>query len=203
MNLYTGTPCVLRETAGGLERVAIEDELLKSREIFLTEEVTADSMSSLLKQLMFLNRESPDEEITLYINSPGGSVDSGLPVYDYIKAMPAPIKTVCIGLAASMGAILFLAADKREMLPHARLMIHDPSHGAGSLAGMKPAELGEQLAALKKVQKVLCEAIAEATGQTEKWVLNKTKTDTFFTAEEAVKFGLATKIITKGDCKNE
>ena len=197
MSLFSNSPCVLRETAGGLERIAIEDEMLKSREIFLTGEVTADSMNSLLKQLMFLNRESPDEEITLYVNSPGGSVDSGLPVYDYIKSMSAPIKTVCVGLAASMGAILFLAAGKREMLPHARLMIHDPSHGAGSLAGMKPAQLGEQLAALKKVQKELCDAIVEATGQSEKWVLNKTKTDTYFTAEEAVKNGLATKIITK------
>ena len=191
------TPCIIRETASGLNRVPIEDEMMRSREIFLTGEVDAESMGSLLKQLMFLNHESPDEEITLYINSPGGEVDSGFAVYDYIKVMPAPLRTVCVGLAASMGAILFLAAQKREMFPHSKIMIHDPAPGGGSLAGMKPAQLEDYLSSLKKVQKVLGDTIASATGQTRKWVLTKTKKDTYFDADEALKYGLATKIITE------
>ena len=190
-------PYIIKENAHGLDAVSIETELFKSREIFLTDTVDADSMNDVIKQLMYLNREAPDKEITLYINSPGGEVSSGLAVYDYMKMMQAPIRTVCIGTAASMGAILFLAGDRREMLPHSRLMIHDPAPGGGSMQGMKPAQMEEQLGSLRKVQKVLCGLIAETTGQSLKAVRNKTKKDSFFDAEEAVSFGLATSIIDK------
>lgn len=195
MPIFNQTPLIIKETARGLQSVRIEDELLKSREIFLVEPVTSDSMNSLMKQLMFLNKEDPDKEITLYINSPGGEVTSGLAVYDYMKMMKAPIRTVCTGMAASMGSILFLAGDKREMLPHTEIMIHDPSYGNASMSGAKPAEIAEHLTALKKTQKVLCEIIAEATGKSLKSVRSKTRRDSFFKAEEALEFGLATRII--------
>lgn len=195
MTMYNQTPLITKETAHGISSVSIADELLKSREIFLTEEVNPDTMNSILQQLMYLNRENPDEEITLYINSPGGEVRSGLVVYDYLRLMRAPIRTVCVGTAASMGAILFLAGNKREMFPHAQLMIHDPAPGGGSMTGMKPAQLEEHLRSLKKVQKILCDLIAKTSGQPVKKVLEKTQVDSFFDAQEAVDFGLATSII--------
>ena len=195
MNIIETTPYIIKETARGLERISIEDEMLTSREIFLTSPVDAASMNSVMKQLMYLNKSSPDEEITLYINSPGGEVTSGLAVYDYIRMMKAPVRTVCTGLAASMGAILFLAGDKREMLPHTQIMIHDPSFGNASISGAKPAQIAEQLTSLKKTQKTLCDIIAEVTGKSLKAVQSKTRKDSFFGAEEALDYGLATKII--------
>lgn len=192
MNL---TPNIIKETSRGIDCIRLEDELLKSREIFLTETVNAETMDGLLKQLMYLNKEAPEEEITLYINSPGGEVRSGIAVYDYMKMMQAPIRTVCIGTAASMGAILFLAGDRREMLPHSQLMIHDPAPGGGSMQGMKPAQMEEHLKSLKKVQKVLCEIISETTGRSLEEVQNITQNDSYFDAEEAIEFGLATTII--------
>lgn len=195
MNNFETTPFIIKETARGLQSIRIEDELMRSREIFLVEPVTSDSMNSLMKQLMFLNKEEPDKEITLYINSPGGEVSSGLAVYDYMKLMKAPIRTVCTGIAASMGAILFLAGDKREMLPHTEIMIHDPSFENASISGAKPAEISERLTVLKKTQRVLSEIISETTGKSLKAVQNKTRKDSFFKAEEALEFGLATGII--------
>lgn len=193
----TYKPDIIKETAHGIDTVRIEDELLKTREIFLTDAVDADSMNDIIKQLMYLNRTSPTKEITLYINSPGGEVSSGLAVYDYMKMMEAPIRTVCIGTAASMAAVLFLAGDRREMLPHSQLMIHDPAIGGSSAANMNPAQMEERLKMLKKVQKILCDVIAEATGQPLKNVQNKTKCDSYFDAEEAIAFGLATAKVEK------
>ena len=191
------TPNILKETARGIDCIRIEDELLKSREIFLTDAVDAESMNSLFKQLLFLVRDDPTGEITLYINSPGGEVRSGLAVYDFRKMVRTPIRTVCVGTAASMGAILFLAGTKREMLPHAQLMIHDPAPGGGSMEGMKPAQMAERLKSLQKVQTVLCDLIAETTGHTSEEVQALTCNDTYFDAKEAVAFGLATAIATE------
>lgn len=195
MPIIPTPPSILKEGAHGIDHVRLEDELLQDREIFLSSIVDSYTMNGLLKQLMYLNKTAPEEEITLYINSPGGEVDSGLAVYDYMKMMKAPLRTVCVGTAASMGAILFLAGDRREMFPHSQLMIHDPAPSGGSMAGMKPDEMAEQLKSLKKVQKILCETIAETTGKPMKEVQAKTRKDSFFDAKEAVEFGLATKII--------
>lgn len=191
---FIETPKIVKEGAHSSMCINIEDELLQNREIFLTDSVDTKSMESLIKQLMYLYKEAPDKEITLYINSPGGEVQSGLAVYDFMKLIKAPIKTVCIGTAASMGAILFLAGDKREMMPNAQVMIHDPAP-ANSINGLKPAEISERLTDLKKVQKVVCDIISKTTGKTDKEVRNKTRKDSFFNAKEALDFGLATNII--------
>lgn len=189
------TPNIIKESSRGYDLVCIEDELLQSREVFLTSGVDSASMDSLIKQLMYLYREDPEKEITLYINSLGGEVQSGLAVYDFMKLIKAPIRTVCIGTAASMGAILFLAGDRRSMMPNSRVMIHDPAPGGGSLSGMKPAAIEEKLAELKKTQKITVDIIKRTTGKTEKAVRSKTRKDSFFDAKEAVEFGLATDII--------
>lgn len=122
---------------------------------------------------------------------------SGLALFDYIKLMRAPVNTVCIGTAASMGAILFLAGRKRQMYPHTRIMIHDPAYGQGTMAGKKSHELKHQLDKLNETREALATIIAEATGKTIDEIYEVTADDTFFSSKEAIEFGLATEIIKK------
>lgn len=191
------TPRLINETARGYELFTLEDSFFCERKIFLTSMIDADSSNELIKQLIYLNQQNPKEEITLYINSPGGEVTSGLAVYDCIRMMKAPVRTVCTGMAASMGSILFLAGDKREMLPHTKIMVHDPAFGSRDIGGMKPLEIQKEVDDLMNVREILCEIIAERTGRAKEEVYEKTKIDSYFRAEEAVEFGLATAVITK------
>lgn len=188
---------ILKETVRGIETVQIEDELLRGREIFLTREVDAQSSGELIKQLMYLEREDSEKEITLYINSPGGEVISGLAVYDYIQFMKAPLRTVCLGTAASMGAILFLAGEKREMFLHTRLMIHDPSYSHRDIGGRKPHEIQHELDKLNETREALARIIADKTKKSMEEIYEVTADDTYYSAKEAVDFGLATGIIGK------
>ena len=186
---------IIKETVRGIDIVDLEDELLQSREIFLTGGVDANTTNELIKQLMYLEREDDEAEITLYINSPGGEVTSGLAVYDYMTLMKAPIRTVSIGTAASMGALLFLAGDKRQMLPHTRIMIHDPSYSNADMSGKKPHEIQHELDKLNETRQIIAQIISEKTGKTLEEVYEVTANDTSYNAEEALKFGLATEII--------
>ena len=185
---------IIKESSRGYDCIPIEDELFLKRKIFLTKPVDASTMDSLIKQLLYLSSEEPEKEITIYINSPGGEVQSGLAAYDLLKLIKAPITTVCIGEAASMGAILFLAGDRRVVLPHSSIMIHDPAPGGGDMKGMKPDEMEEKLFNLKKSRDRLCGIIAEATGKSVKQIMKKTCRDSFFTADEALEYGLATEM---------
>lgn len=198
------TPLILKETAKGIQTVRPEDELYASRKLFLVGEVSSESMTALLMQLMCLEEDECTDEITLYINSPGGEVKSGLSVYDYIRQMKTPVRTVCIGTAASMGSILFLAGDKREMYPHSELMIHDPSTQVGSYE--KPEQLRTRLESLVEVSRSLAEIISERSGMDIEEVNRLTKTDTYYNAQAALKSGLATSIIntnTKEEINND
>ncbi len=183
---------LIKESVRGLEKLDAEDILMTARKIFLTEQVDRMSCDDLLKKLMALNEDDPNEPITLYINSPGGDVYSGLAVYDYIRIMPAPLITVCVGMAASMGALLFLAGEKRLVMPHSRIMIHDPSFSSGQFGGMKPHELQRIADDLKSVRDVTARVIADVTGKRINQILKVTKDDTYYSAEEAIDFGLAT-----------
>lgn len=189
---------ILHETMRGIDRVCLDDEMMKNRKIFFTGKVTGKSANELIKQLMYLEEAGCGEEITLYINSPGGEVTSGLAVYDVIRLMESPVNTVCVGMAASMGAILFLAGGHRSMLPHTRLMIHDPSYGGGSIGEKKPHEIRRELDKLNETRTALAEIIAEKTGKSVEEIYKVTAEDTYYSAEEALAFGLATGIITKG-----
>lgn len=191
-------PNILEETSRGIQAIGIEDSLLKTREIFLTTEINSDSSADLLKQLIYLERVDEEKPITLYISSPGGEVTSGLAVYDYIRMMKSKVITVCIGTAASMGAILFLAGDERKMLPHTKIMIHDPSYGNASMGGMKPLEIRDRLDGLMQSRKILAEIIAERSGMNLKKVYEKTRRDSFLNAKEAIKIGIATEILERG-----
>lgn len=192
-------PNLIRESVRGMESLTPEDLLFTNREIFLTTGVDSDTSNKLIKQLMILEKLDNTAEITLYINSPGGEVVSGLAVYDYIQLMQAPVRTVCIGTAASMGAILFLAGQKREMLAHTRLMIHDPAYGGGDMAGKKPHELQAYVDKLKQSQEIIAGIIAEKTGKSLEEIYEKTREDSYFNAQEAIDYGLATGIV---DCTN-
>lgn len=188
-------PGITTETCRGLERYPIEDVLFQRREIHCVGEVDPTLAYSLIAQLRYLQHLDPEGEITLFINSPGGEVSSGLAIYDIMQAVACPIRTVCVGLAASMGALLFAAGDRREILPHGRVMIHDPalSGGAGG-----PALALERISKdLMKTRQTTAEILAKHTGRTLKEIYKKTAADTYFNAQEAVAFGLADNIIDR------
>lgn len=184
---------VLKASVRGTDLIPLEDMLLEESEVFLVDEITPKSANLLIQKLMYLDSKDLGE-ITLYINSPGGEVISGLAVYDYIKIMKSPVKTVCIGDAASMGAIIFLAGEKREMLPHTRILIHDPSYGHLDVSGKKPHEIQRGVDSLNKVRETLAEIISKKTNKSLDEIYGITAEDNYFTAEEAMEFGLATEI---------
>lgn len=188
-------PMIVRETSGGPYVCQIQDEMLKHREIECVGEINAESVYSLVRQLRYLYREDPSGEITLYINSPGGEVDSGLALYDVMKAISCPVRTVCLGTAASMGAVLFAAGDKRDILPHGKVMIHDPLISGG--VGGSALHLQDISKGLMKTRETVCRILAQQTGKTLQEIYRKTAKDTYFSAEEAVAFGLADRIIEK------
>ncbi len=186
----------LKETSRGLERFTAADELLRSRKLFFTEEVTPESSNELIQYLICLEEKDEKEPITIYINSPGGEVVSGLAAYDTIRTLKCPVNTVCIGTAASMGSILFLAGEKRSMLPHTKIMIHDPL--ISGLSGSKKAlELEKEAKQLLETREVIGKIIAERSGRKIREVYAKTKEDCFLTAQEALEFGIATEIVER------
>ena len=188
-------PMILKETSEGLFRCEIQDEMLTHREIEVVGDINAESVYSIIRQLRYLEREDADAEITMFINSPGGEVSSGLALYDVMKAISCPIRTVCIGTAASMGAVLFVAGNKRDLLPHARVMIHDPliSGGIGGSA-LQLKSISEHLL---HTRKTMAKILAQHTGKTIDEIYNKTSNDTYFYGEEAVEFGLADRVVDK------
>ena len=184
---------IIRESSCGYHLIPIQDEMLSHREVELVGEVDADSANALIRQLRYLQREDPGAWVTLYINSPGGSVDSGMALYDVMQAVSCPIRTVCVGLAASMAALLFVSGTERDMLPHSRLMIHDPLILQTGGSALKLKAVSDDL---METRQIIARVIAEHSGKTMEEVLAKTASASFFRAEEAVSFGLADRIIT-------
>lgn len=191
---------IIRESSRGYDLISIQDEMLAHRELELAGEVDADSANALIRQMRYLQRQDPDAEITLYINSPGGGVDSGLALYDVMQAISCPIRTVCVGLAASMAALLFIAGDRRDMLPHSRLMIHDPLIVQTGGSALRLKAVSDDL---METRRITASVIAEHAGRSLEEILEKTASDCFFRAEEAVAFGLADHIITRFAEENE
>lgn len=192
MNYIVNTPNIIKETSNGPFACSIQDDMLLRREIECVGEINADSVNSLIRQVRHLASQDPEGEITIYINSPGGEVASGLALYDVMKAVKCPIRTVCVGTAASMGALLFASGDQREMLPHAKVMIHDPLiHSTGGSA----LKLKNMSDSLMETRESLAQILANQTGKTLDEIFEKTEEDSWFTAQEAVDFGLADRII--------
>lgn len=200
MNTYL-TPAIIKETSNGYFQLSLLDELLSKREIYCLGEINDSSASSLILQLKYLEQVGPKEEITLYINSPGGSVADGLALYDIMQNLSCPIHTICMGTAASFGAILFLSGDKREILPHSKIMIHDPLIAGSGLTGSATL-LHTKIDSLMETRTILANIIAKHTGKTVEEIYEKTATDTWFTATEAIEFGLADNIIINKEKEN-
>lgn len=188
------TPNIIRETCEGTACIPLRDELFRHREIYCTGEIDAETANSIIVQLHFLALEDPEKEITLYINSPGGEVSSGLAVYDAMQAVSCPVKTVCIGMAASMAALLFAAGARREMLPHGRVLIHDPLIAGGGIQG-SALKIDSVARDLMQTRDTVGKILARHTGHSLEEVLEKTATDCYFSASEAVAWGLADCII--------
>ena len=183
-----------RETSNGLCLVGIYDRLLQERKLIFTDEVNAASANELIAHLLALEMEDKAKPVTLYINSPGGEVASGLAVYDAIRELSAPVDCVCIGTAASMASIIFLAGRNRIMYEHTKIMIHDPLI-SGSVGTKKALELEKEAERLMETRKLLADIISERTGRTMKEVLEKTGEDCYMDAEEAMSFGIATGVV--------
>ena len=186
-------PSIIRETNQGFFRLSLADEMLAHREVECAGSIDTESAYSLCCQLRYLQREDPSREITFFLNSPGGEVRSGLAVYDVMQGISCPIRTVCLGQAASMAAVLFAAGNRRDILPHAQVMIHDPliSNGVGGSA-MNVYTISQNLL---NVRETLGRILAGHTGRTLEEIYEKTAHDTIFNAREAVEFGLADRVI--------
>lgn len=188
-------PYVIEQTSRGGERsYDIYSRLLKERIIFLGDEVNDQTASLVVAQLLFLESEDPNKDIQLYINSPGGSVTAGMAIYDTMNYVKCDVSTICIGLAASMGAFLLSsgAKGKRFALPNAEVMIHQPSGGAKGQA----TEIQIVAENILKTKKKLNEILAANTGQTVEKITEDTERDNFMSAEEAKEYGLIDEIVT-------
>lgn len=188
-------PIVVEQTARGERSYDIYSRLLKDRVIFLTGPVEDNMANLIVAQMLFLESENPDKDIHLYINSPGGSVTAGLSIYDTMQFIQPDVSTMCIGQAASMGAMLLAggAKGKRLALPHARMMIHQPSGGAQGQA----SDIEIQANEIIKIRKRLNVLLAEHTGQPEETIARDTERDKFMGADEALKYGLVDKVIQR------
>lgn len=187
-------PYVVEQTSRGGERsYDIYSRLLKERIIFLSDEVNDQTASLVVAQLLFLESEDPNKDIQLYINSPGGSVTAGMAIYDTMNYVKCDVSTICIGLAASMGAFLLSsgAKGKRYALPNAEVMIHQPSGGAKGQA----TEIQIVAENILKTKKKLNEILAANTGQTVEKIAQDTERDNFMSAEEAKEYGLVDDIV--------
>ena len=187
-------PYVVEQTGHGERSYDIFSRLLKDRIIFLSDEVN-DATASLVAQLLFLDSEDPDKDINLYINSPGGSVTAGMAIYDTMQYTKADVSTICVGMAASMGAFLLSsgAKGKRFALPNSEIMIHQPLGGVqGQTTDMKI-----HVERMLKIKENLNKILSENTGQPIDIVKQDTERDNFMDAEEALKYGLIDNIVTK------
>lgn len=187
-------PYVIEQTSRGERSYDIYSRLLKDRIIFLGEEVNETSASIIVAQLLFLESEDPDKDIHLYINSPGGVITAGMAIYDTMNFIKCDVSTVCIGMAASMGAFLLAGGTKgkRMALPNAEIMIHQPAGGAQGQATEIEITAKHILATKEKMARLL----AENCGQDYEVVLADTERDNWKTAEEAKAYGLIDSIIT-------
>ena len=188
-------PRVIRETSQGIEYIPITDLMLQRREVWLNGEIDSSMADAVISQILYLDAEQPGKEITLYVDSDGGSVSAGLAIYDVMQAVQSSILTVCTGMAASMAAVIFSAGNRREILKHGEVMIHDPLV-SGGISG-SALTVQDKSQRLMQLRKILCGILAQHTGKTLKQIYTMTAKDTYFAAEDAVKYGLADTVVEK------
>ena len=187
-------PMVIEQTNKGERSYDIYSRLLKDRIIFLGGEVTDDEANLIVAQMLFLEADDPDKDISLYINSPGGSITAGMAIYDTMQYIRCDVSTICIGMAASMGAFLLAGGTKgkRLALPNAEIMIHQPSGGAQGQA----TEIEIAAEHILRTKKKLNTILSENTGQPYEPIVKDTERDNWLTAQEALEYGLIDKVMT-------
>lgn len=188
------TPYVIEDTGRGERSMDIYSRLLKDRIIFLGTEIDDHVANVVVAQLLFLKMEDPKKNISLYMNSPGGMITSGLAIYDTMKYLGCEIHTYCIGQAASMGALLLAAGTKgkRFALPHSRVMIHQPHGGVGGTS----ADIALQAKEIIKLKATLNQILSECTGQPVERIIKDADRDYFMSAQEAKDYGLIDEVVT-------
>lgn len=191
-------PYVIEQTSRGERSYDIFSRLLKDRIIFLAEDVNATSASLVVAQLLFLESEDPDKEISLYINSPGGSITDGMAIVDTINYIKCPVSTICVGMAASMGAVLLAsgAKGKRYATPNAEILIHQPLIGGGGLSG-QTTEIKIHADHMVRTREKLNKLLSERTGQSLETIEKDTERDNYMTAQQALEYGLIDAILDK------
>ncbi|MBF1283110.1 MAG: ATP-dependent Clp endopeptidase proteolytic subunit ClpP [Oribacterium parvum] len=191
----TTIPYVIQSTSRGERSYDIFSRLLNERIVFLGDEVNSDTASLVIAQLLFLESEDPDKDIFLYINSPGGSVTAGMGIYDTMQYIKCDVSTICVGMAASMGAFLLAggAKGKRMILPNAEVMIHQPSGGAHGQA----TEIQITAEWILRTKKNLAKILAENCNQPVEKVMEDTERDHWMSAEQALEYGLVDHIFKK------
>ena len=188
-------PMVVEQTNRGERSYDIFSRLLNDRIIFLSDEVNDTTASLIVAQMLFLEAQDPDKDISFYINSPGGSVTAGMAIYDTMQYIKCDVSTICIGMAASMGAFLLSsgAKGKRLALPHSEVMIHQPLGGARGQA----TDIKIQAEQILKTKAMLNQILSENTGKSLEIIERDTDRDNYMTAQEALEYGLIDKIVTK------
>ena len=191
-------PYVVEQTSKGERSYDIFSRLLKDRIIYLGEDVNPTTSSLIVAQMLFLESEDPDKEIYFYINSPGGSITDGMAIVDTLNYIKCPVETVCVGLAASMGAVLLTAGEKgkRFAMPNSEIMIHQPLIGGGGLQG-QATEIKIHADHLVRTREKLNKFLSERTGKPLDVIEKDTERDNYMTAEEALEYGLIDGIMTK------
>ncbi|MCR5185931.1 MAG: ATP-dependent Clp protease proteolytic subunit [Clostridia bacterium] len=191
-------PYVIEQTSRGERSYDIFSRLLKDRIIFLAEDVNSTSASLVVAQLLFLESEDPDKEINFYINSPGGSITDGMAIVDTINYIKCPVSTICVGMAASMGAVLLAsgAKGKRYATPNSEILIHQPLIAGGGLSG-QTTEIKIHADHLVKTREKLNKLLADRTGQSLEKIMQDTERDNYMSAQEALEYGLIDGILDK------
>lgn len=188
-------PMVVEQTSRGERSYDIYSRLLNDRIVFLSDEVNDATASLVVAQMLFLEAQDPDKDISFYINSPGGSVTAGMAIYDTMQFIKCDVSTICIGMAASMGAFLLSAGTKgkRFALPHSEIMIHQPLGGARGQA----SDIKIQAEQILRVKKTLNQILADNTGKPIEIIEKDTDRDNYMTADEALAYGIIDKILKK------
>lgn len=192
-------PMVVEQTNRGERSYDIYSRLLKDRIVFLGSQVTDDISNVIIAQLLFLEAEDPDKDIFIYINSPGGSVTAALAVYDTMQYIKPDVVTICMGQAASAGALLLAAGaeNKRYALPYSRVMIHQPAGGIQGKASDAEVHINE----LMRIKELLNEILSKHTGQSKDKISADAEKDYFMTSEQAVDYGIIDKVISRSEMK--
>lgn len=188
-------PYIIEDTGRGERAMDIYSRLLKDRIIFIGTEINDQIANTVIAQLLFLRADEPKKDVNIYINSPGGYITSGLAIYDTMQYMSYDINTYCLGMAASMGALLLMAGTKgkRYALPNSRIMIHQPSGGLSGVA----ADIELQAREILELKRICAGIISEKTGQPIEKIMEESERDFYMNAQEAVRYGIIDKIATK------